>query len=244
MGIEELDADDEPAAEISHSPSSPDTKYDGASSDNVSITVRDTVSASVVIAPTELDIGEGASDTYTVVLDSQTPDNVIITVNDPYNTDVTADPSSLTLTTINWDSAQTVMVTASHDNDHNNEDATVTHTAASTDAMYDGITVSDVSVGVTEDDEVLETVSFGSASHSVIEGESTTIKVILSADPQTSVSIPLTVTSGTGPYTSTASPCRSLILCPGTNPGPASPGVTRSFRTSTLTGPTETPTKS
>ena len=133
-----------------------------------------------------------------MVLDSQTPDNVIITVNDPSNTDVTADPSSLTFITINWDSAQTVTVTASHDNDQNNEDATVTHTAASTDAMYDGITVSDVSVGVTDDDEVLETVSFRAASHSVIEGESTTIKVILSADPQTSASIPLTATSGTG----------------------------------------------
>ena len=42
------------------------------------------------------------------------------------------------------------------------------------------------------------TVSFEQASYTAREGSTTTIKVILSADPQRTISIPLTATSGTG----------------------------------------------
>ena len=62
--------------------------------------------------------------------------SVTITVNDPSNTDVTADPADLTFTPVNWDTAQTVTVTVAQDNGHDDEDGTVTHTAASTDTKY------------------------------------------------------------------------------------------------------------
>ena len=90
--------------------------------------------------------------------------NVTITVNDPSNTDVTADPADLTFTPSNWDTAQTVTVTAAQDSGHDDEDGTVTHTAASADTKYDGISVGDVLVNVTDDDDVPVTVSFGSAT--------------------------------------------------------------------------------
>ena len=156
----------------------------------VSITDDDT--AGVTVSGTSLDIDEGDSDTYTVVLDSQPTHNVTITVNDPSNTDVTADPADLTFTTVNWDTARTVTVTVSQDSGHDDEDGTVTHTAASTDTKYAGISVSDVLVNVTDDDDVPVTVSFGSASYSVVEGNTVAVKVKLSADPERTVTIPLT----------------------------------------------------
>ena len=154
-------------------------------------TIRDDDTAGVTVSDTSLDIDEGDSDTYTVVLDSQPTHSVTITVNDPSNTDVTADPADLTFTTTNWDTAQTVTVTAAQDSGHDDEDGTVTHTAASTDTKYDGISVSDVSVDVTDDDDVPVTVSFEQPSYTVAEGSSVAVKVTLSADPERTVTIPL-----------------------------------------------------
>ena len=165
-----------------------------------SATIRDDDTAGVTVsAPgTGLDIDEGDDDTYTVVLDSEPTHSVTITVNDPSNTDVTAEPASLTFTTTNWDTAQTVTVSASHDSGHDDEDATVTHTAASSDAKYDGISVADVPVNVTDDDDVPVTVSFGQATYTVAEGSSVTVKVMLSANPERTVTIPLSTTNQGG----------------------------------------------
>ena len=159
----------------------------------VSITDNDT--AGVTVSDASLDIDEGDSDTYTVVLDSKPTHSVTITVNDPSNTDVTADPADLTFTPTNWDTVQTVTVTAAQDSGHDDEDGTVTHTAASTDTKYDGISVGSVVVNVTDDEDVPVTVSFEQDTYSVIEGESATVTVTLSADPERTVTIPITATN-------------------------------------------------
>ena len=161
-------------------------------------TIRDDDTAGVTVSDTSVDIDEGDSDTYTVVLDSRPTHTVTVTVNDPSNTDVTAEPASLTFTTGNWDTAQTVTVTVSQDSGHEDEDATVTHTAASTDTKYDGIAIADVLVNVTDDEDVPVTVSFGSATYAVAEGDTATVKVKLSADPERTVEVPITVTTMDG----------------------------------------------
>ena len=158
-------------------------------------TIRDDDTVGVTVSDTSLDVDEGDSDTYTVVLDSQPTHTVTITVNDPSNTDVTAEPASLTFTTANWDTVQTVTVTVSQDNGHDDEDGTVTHTAASADAKYNGFSVGNVLVNVTDDDDVPVKVSFGSASYTVAEGSAVTIKVVLDADPERTVEVPVTVTT-------------------------------------------------
>ena len=190
------DAVDEEVVNITHTlTSTDDSDYDGLTADNVPVTVTDDDTAGVTVSETSLEIDEGDSDTYTVVLDSQPTHAVTITVNDPSNTDVTADPADLTFTPSNWNTAQTVTVTASQDNGHEDEDGTVTHTAASSDTVYDGISIGDVLVNVTDDDEVAVTVSYGSASYTVVEGSSVTVTVTLSADPERTVEVPITATT-------------------------------------------------
>ena len=53
----------------------------------------------------------------------------------------------------------------------------------------------EATVSILDDDVPSVTVSFGSATHSVMEGESTTITVTLSADPERTVTIPITRTN-------------------------------------------------
>ena len=161
-------------------------------------TIRDDDTAGVTVSDTSLDIDEGDSDTYTVVLDSQPTHDVTITVNDPSNTDVTADPADLTFTPANWDTAQTVTVSAAQDSGHDDEDGTVTHTASSSDAKYDGISVAGVLVNVADDEDTPVTVSFGAASYTVAEGNTVAVKVKLSADPERTVEVPITATTMDG----------------------------------------------
>ena len=65
---------------------------EGATKEAV-VSITDDDGAGVTVAPTSLSVGEGGSDTYTVVLASQPTHDVVVTVNDPAdNTDVSAEP--------------------------------------------------------------------------------------------------------------------------------------------------------
>ena len=104
---------------------------------------------SVTVSATSLPIREGDAATYTVALDVEPTENVVITVSSD-NGDVTAQPASLTFTTGNWQSAQTVSVSAGQDGDRADDAATISHSASG--GNYDGVAVSSVSVSVTDDD--------------------------------------------------------------------------------------------
>ena len=89
---------------------------------------------------------------YTVVLDTQPTATVTVTVAGHSGTDVTRAPGTLTFTTSNWDTAQTVTVTAGDDADTTDDSVTLTHSAASTDSGYSGITIAGVVVTVSDND--------------------------------------------------------------------------------------------
>ena len=127
---------------------------------------------------------------------------VTVTVSqaDPSNPDVTATPASLTFTTSNWRTPKTVTVSAAHDDDVADEQATLTHTVSGGgyDSITgaDSITVADVIVSVSDDDPEV-TVGFGAASYTVDEGATAQVTVNLSADPTRTVIIPISL-SGQG----------------------------------------------
>ena len=163
------------------------------------VSIEDDDGAGVSVSEPSLTIVEGSSDTYTVVLDSQPTAGVTVTINDPsVNTDVTADPASLTFSSSDWSSPKTVTVNAAHDNDADDDTATVTHTVTSSDSSYSGVSANSVVVSVTDDDDVRVTVSFDQASYRVLEGDAVMVGVTLSADPQSTVIIPLEATGQDG----------------------------------------------
>ena len=91
---------------------------------------------------------------YTVVLATQPTADVTVTVAGHAGTVVilAPDPPALTFTAKNWDTVQTVTVTAVDDADTTNDSITLTHSATSADTDYDGISIADVAVIVNDND--------------------------------------------------------------------------------------------
>jgi len=94
----------------------------------------------------------GATDTYTVVLNTQPTADVIIT-RDTTNRQVSVDNTSLTFTAANWNIPQTVTVAAINDTvGEGKRQGVVTHAAASVDGAYNGLAISPVQVTITDND--------------------------------------------------------------------------------------------
>ena len=200
------DSMDEDQVTLTHAVSSTDDDtYDEIAAGEVKVDITDDDTDGVTVSPTAVTVTEGGTATYTVVLDTQPAGDVVVTVTDPTdNTDVTADPASLTFTTDNWDEEQAVTVSAAQDAAAQDESATVKHQVTG----YGSVTASNVDVSVEDDAPETVTVSFGSATYSVDETDDAdttedtenevTVTVTLSADPERTVTIPLTTTNQGG----------------------------------------------
>ena len=192
---EDDDSQDETDVTLAHTVSSTaDTDYNGISAGSVRVSITDNDTAGVTISDTALTIREGNTGTYTIVLDTEPTGNVTVTITDPTdNTDVTADPASLTFTTTDWNTAQTVTVTAAQDGDAADETATVTHTAASTaDPAYQGISIDDVAITLEDNAPDTLIVNFKEPAYDADEGASVDVTVTLDLDPQRTITILLT----------------------------------------------------
>ena len=112
------------------------------------------IAPGVTVSTTALTVTEEdpTGDSYTVVLDSEPTANVTVTVAGHAGTDVTPNPTTLTFTASNWDTAQTVTVTAGDDVDTDDDVVSLTHSAASTDNDYSGIAIGEVAVTVNDND--------------------------------------------------------------------------------------------
>ena len=144
---------------LTHSAASTDSEYQGITIAGVAVTVTDNdndAPPGVTVSTSALTVTEedptGAS--YTVVLNSEPTATVTVTVAGHAGTDVSLTPSSatLTFTPMNWGTAQTVTVTAGPDADAANDAVSLTHSAASTDSDYQGITIGGVAVTVRDND--------------------------------------------------------------------------------------------
>ena len=142
---------------IEHSvASADDPDYAAAAAPDVAVSVlgaTDTIQIQVGVATSvqELEVPEGGTNTYTMVLSHQPSGDVTVTVNNPTdNSEVTATPRTLTFTTENWDEPQAVTVAAVHDGDAADDSATAADSATVThgvaDGGYDGVSVPDVAV--------------------------------------------------------------------------------------------------
>ena len=91
----------------------------------------------LTLTPSTLALNEGTTITYTAMLDTQPTGTVTVTIVSD-NTEVTPAPATLTFTTANWNSAQSVTITAAIDTNLDDNIATLTHTASN--GGYAGIT--------------------------------------------------------------------------------------------------------
>ena len=165
---------------------------------DVEVTITDNDSVGVTISRTTLTIDEGGSDTYTVVLDTEPSAGVTVTISGHSGTDVSLDDTELTFATGNWDTAQTVTVTAEQDDDAMADaDVTLTHavTGASEYAAIDADDVPSVLVKITEDGSAGVTIS--RTTLTIDEGGSETYTVVLTSEPAGQVTVTVGGHAGT-----------------------------------------------
>ena len=118
---------------------------------DVTLSLLDDDTRGVTVEPTALTVAEAGSGSYTVVLDTEPTAEVTVSVAGAAG-DVSASPTELTYTTSNWSTEQTVTVTAGEDDDTADDTVKLTHTAVSTDGDYDGATVDEMTVTITDND--------------------------------------------------------------------------------------------
>ena len=172
----------------------PDRVSEPATNPSATVTILDDDARGVIVSPTSLPVDEGMTAEYTVVLKSEPTGSVTVTVKDPTdNTDVTAGPASLTFDENDWDTPQTVTVSAVQDADGVDDPATVTHTVSGAD--YARETVSDVIVTV--DDDETPGLTIDPTGFTVVPGGSNEYTVVLDTEPTVPVTVTITGHEGT-----------------------------------------------
>ena len=188
-GVEDNIASEDQTIAVSHGISG--GGYGSVSVAHVTITVNDDDTARVRVSQESLSVLEGESGSYTVVLNTQPTGTVTITAGSSDTTVATVMPSSLTFTTTNWNTVQTVRV-SSVENDVASEDQTITVSHGISGGGYGSISVADVTITVNDDDT--PGVSVWQESLSILEGEGGSYRVVLDTLP----SGPVTVTASSG----------------------------------------------
>ena len=150
------DAADDAAVTLTHTPSGGD--YGAVPFASVTVTPDDDDTAGATVTPTALTVTEGSTGTYTVALATQPTAAVTVAVGRDLRGRHGGDRSSLTFSTSNWGTPQTVTVSLAQDDDAADDAAvTLTHTPSGGD--YGAVPFASVTVTPDDDDTAGATVT-------------------------------------------------------------------------------------
>ncbi|MDZ4217075.1 MAG: Calx-beta domain-containing protein, partial [Candidatus Gracilibacteria bacterium] len=174
---------------------STDSDYNGQNPSDVTVTNTDNDTAGITITPTSglITTEAGGTTTFTFVLNTMPTDDVTFMLSSSDTTEGTVSPSSLTFTSANGTTVQTVTVTGVDDliQDGDISYNIITAAAVSTDTAYNGQNPSDVSVTNTDDDTAGITVTPTTGLTTTEAGGTTTFTVVLDSPPTADVTISL-----------------------------------------------------
>ena len=117
---------------------------------------------------------------------------MVISVTKSGSADVTVSPATLTFTSSNWDTAQTVTVAAAHDADAADDSAAIAHAVAPAESADEYDTAAIAGVAVTVDDDETAGATVSKSRLRMDEGGSNTYTVALKAQPASDVVIAVT----------------------------------------------------
>ena len=161
------------------------------------VTVTDDDTPGVTLEPTTLSVVAGRSNEYTVKLATEPTGDVTVTISGHASTAVTLDKTTLTFTTDNWDTTQTVTVSATH----NAATVKVTLTHAVAGADYGSVTAESVVVSVVGVAGQQQTIQVGVSSSTqtltVPEGGANSYTLVLGSRPTDDVTVGVTLPTGT-----------------------------------------------
>jgi hypothetical protein len=174
---------------IQHSITSNDAGYAALTLSNVVVNITDNDLPNVVVTPAAINLAEGGPGVaYTIMLSDQPTDDVTITATPDGQS--TVSPASLTFTGANWNTPQSVTVTAVNDavDEDDQHTSTILHSATSNDARFGGQPVDSVVATISDNDTA--GVSVNPTSVEVTEGGATaTYQVVLLSQPTANVTI-------------------------------------------------------
>ena len=147
----------------------------------------------LVLSVSSLTITEGSSASYTVKLEAEPTTTLTVYITGRSGTDLTLNEESLTFTTDNWNSRQTVTVSAGEDTDDANDNATLKHVVFGDCCC--GRLSGEIPVTVVDNEKF--NLALSPASLTVGEGESATYTVKLALQPTGNVTVTIGSTSGT-----------------------------------------------
>ncbi len=186
-----------------------DSRYNGMTVADVTVTNMDNDTAGITVTPTSglVTTESGGQATFTVVLNDSPASDVTIGISSGTPAEGTVSPASLTFTSANWSTAQTVIVTGADDAliDGNVVYTIVTAAATSGDSRYNGRNADDVSVTNLDNDTAGITVSQTSGLATTEQGDADTFTVVLNAPPSADVTIGLSSSDTTEGNVSPAS---------------------------------------
>lgn len=178
---------------------STDTNYLGLNPDDVAVANADN-EGGITVSPTSglVTTEGGGTNSFTVVLNTQPTADVTIGMSSSDPTEGAVSPASLTFTTGDWNTPQTVVVTGVDDFVDEGDIAytIVTAAATSADTTYNGINPADVSGSNTDDDTAGLTVSAsGPIGLTVVEAGNTNYTVVLNSQPSADVTVNVTTSN-------------------------------------------------
>ena len=167
--------------------------YDMLATASVAVTLVDNDIAGVAINPSNLEIDEGSDKTFTVKLNTEPGNDVTVTISSRDAAVTTVSLDSLTFTTSNWKSEQTVTVRGVEDDGAADNNTTITFGVSGYGSVT---TAADVTVKVKDNDQRAVTIS---ASTLTVEEEAAatdpptnTYTVVLATQPEGNVTVAIT----------------------------------------------------
>ncbi|OQY43197.1 MAG: hypothetical protein B6242_15145 [Anaerolineaceae bacterium 4572_78] len=188
---------------IAHFIQSDDPLYSKQILMNVYAVITDDDIVGVTISPTLFMLNEGDTDTYQISLDSEPTDVVTITVkaniDDSGGSMLALTSTMLVFSPTTWTEPQTVTLTVIDDNfdEPDTYQNIISHTITSNDLMYDMLTLSEVTITITDDDTYGVTIS--PTLFMLNEGDTDTYQINLNSEPTDVVTITLDLALSTTP---------------------------------------------
>ena len=193
-GVEDAFVDGNQTYDIITTVNTLDVVYGGLNPNDVTVVNTDNDTAGFQISPISGDTTEaGGTATFTVQLTSQPSADVTINLSSSDVGEGTVGTPSLTFTSANWNTAQTVTVTGVEDAiaDGNQTYSIVTGTATSADGNYNGINPADVTV-INTDNDIAGFVVSPISGNTNEGGGTATFTVRLTSQPTAPVTVNLT----------------------------------------------------
>ncbi len=161
----------------------------GSVTAELTATESDNDTKGFTLNPTSVTVTEGSTASYKVKLATKPSDDVTVTVARKSGNEQDSDlsvktGSSLTFTTANWDTDQTVTLEAAEDNDGDNGTAVIKHSASG--GGYNSVTAD---LTATESDNDTRGFTLNPTSVTVTEGSTASYKVKLTTKPSASVTV-------------------------------------------------------